>query len=358
MKKDYYSILNVGKSFTEDELKKNYKKLCLKYHPDRQAGKSDAEKKECEEKFKDIQEAYECLSDPNKRAHYDQFGTMDGYGQGWSAGADMFEHFSSFFEDFPGFGNMFGGFRNQQHNSGPEPGQNMRMQVGIDIEEILNGGEKTIKYDREIRCKECHGTGGKGVEKCSHCNGTGMITTVQKSGFGIIQHSRPCNYCGGTGKTIKHKCDKCNGDGLISQSNEVKITIPKGCRNGHTIVIQGAGCESKNEGAPNGDLQIILLHQYDTNKYLVQGNTIYEKLDIPYYTAILGKEMHLSLPNGKKIKLNIKQGTQDEANLYGTNVNGYDYRYIINVTTPEKPTKKELEILDKVRNLYENYSPF
>lgn len=354
-KKDYYKILDVDKNFTEDQLKKNYKKLCLKYHPDRLAGKSEEEKKAAEEKFKDIQEAYECLSDADKRAHYDRFGSMDNYGQGWSAGADMFSHFSSFFDDFdfPGFGNMFGGMgghhQYNQYNRGPEPGQNLRIQIGINLKEILDGGEKTIKYTRNVRCNTCGGSGGTGVETCPHCHGTGMITTTQRSGFGIIQNTRPCNYCNGTGKIIKNKCKACNGEGLVKHENTIKVKIPRGCKNGQTTVISGAGCESKTSGVPSGDLQVIFLHQYDNNRYLVQGNIIYEKIEIPYYDAILGKQLHLTIPNGHKIDLTIKPYTQNEDNVYGDTVNGYEYRYIVIVSMPKKINNEEKKLLEKIR---------
>ena len=352
MNKDYYSILEVGKDYTEEQLKKNYKRLCLKYHPDRQAGKSEEEKKQCEEKFKDVQEAYECLSDPNKRAHYDRFGSMEGYGQGWSAGADMFEQFGSFFEDFniPGFDNFFGHRKQRNTYRGPIPGETLRMQVGVSIKEILDGGEKTLKYSRKVRCSSCNGTGGEDIDTCPYCHGTGMITTQQRSGWGIVQHSRPCNYCGGTGQTVKHKCNKCNGEGFVTDESTVTIHVPKGCKNGELVELSGKGNESKEKGAPNGDLQIILLHQYDQEKYLVQGNIIYEKLDVPYYDAILGKELELKTPNDKTIKLKLHAGTQDEDNVYGGNVNGYEYRYIISVTTPKTVNKSERKLLEKIRN--------
>lgn len=353
MTKDYYKILGVDKNFTEDDLKKQYKKMCLKYHPDRQAGKSDEEKKKAEENFKDVQEAYECLSDANKRAHYDRYGSMDNYGQGWSGGADMFSHFSSFFDDFDlgGFGNFFGGGGRprQQQQRGPEPGQSLRIQVGIGIKEILDGGSKTFKYNRNVRCTDCNGTGGTGVETCPHCHGTGMITEIHRTGFGMVQNSHPCNHCDATGKIIKNKCKKCHGEGLISKENSVTINIPKGCQNGHTLVISGAGCESKTPGAPSGDLQVILLHQYDKNKYLVQGRTIYEKLDVPYYDAIIGKEMKTTIPNGKVINLKLKECTQNEANIYGATINGYEYRYIINVIMPTSINKEERKLLEKIR---------
>lgn len=351
MAKDYYKILGVNKNFTEDDLKKQYKKMCLKYHPDRQAGKSDDEKKKAEENFKDVQEAYECLSDANKRAHYDRYGSMDNYGQGWSGGADMFSQFGSFFDDFdfPGFGGMFGGQRQQQRQRGPEPGQSLRIQVGINIKEILDGGEKKLKYTRNVRCSSCGGSGGTGVETCPHCHGTGMITTTQRTGFGIVQNSRPCNYCGGTGQTIKNRCHKCNGEGFVKQETTVTINIPRGCKNGQTTIISGGGSDSKTSGAPSGDLQVIFLHQYDKNKYLVQGNIIYEKIEIPYYDAILGKTMNLTAPNGHKIDLVIKPCTQDEDNLYGDTIHGYEYRYIIAVTLPKKTSRKERELLEKIR---------
>ena len=352
MTKDYYKILGVDKNFTEDDLKKQYKKMCLEYHPDRQAGKSADEKKKAEENFKDVQEAYECLSDVNKRAHYDRYGSMDNYGQGWSGGADMFSHFSSFFDDFDlgGFGSFFGGGgRPHQQQRGPEPGQSLRIQVGVNIKDILDGGEKTFKYSRNVRCSSCNGTGGTGVDTCPHCHGTGMITTTQRSGFGIIQNTRPCNHCGGSGKIIKNKCSKCNGEGLVKQENVITVNIPKGCYNGQTIIVNGAGSDSQTQGAPSGDLQVILIHQYDKNKYMVHGKTIYEKIDTPYYDAILGKEMKLIVPNGRKIDLTLKPCTQDEDNVYGDVINGYEYRYIINVTTPNKIDKEERKLLEKIR---------
>lgn len=352
MAKDYYKILGVEKNFTEDQLKKAYKKMCLKYHPDRQFGKSDDEKKKAEERFKDVQEAYECLSDANKKAHYDRYGNMDNYGQGWSGGADMFSHFSSFFDDFDfsGFGNFFGGSgQRHQQQRGPEPGQSLRIQVGVGIKEILDGGEKTFKYSRNVRCTECNGTGGTGVDTCPHCHGTGMVTTVQQSGFGIIQQSRPCNHCGGSGKIIKNKCKTCHGEGLVKKENTVTINIPKGCKNGQTVIVNGGGCESKSVGAPCGDLQVILIHQYDTNKYLVDGKTIYEKIDVQYYDAILGAEMKLTAPNGRKIDLTLTPCTQDEDNIYGDMINGYEYRYIINIIMPESINKEERKLLEKIR---------
>ena len=354
MKKDYYKILEVDKNFTEDQLKKNYKKLCLKYHPDRLAGKSEEEKKAAEEKFKDIQEAYECLSDADKRAHYDRFGSMDNYGQGWSAGADMFSHFSDFFSDFDfpgfggGFGNMFGGNR-RAYQRGPEPGQSLRMQISVDIKTILDGGEKTFKFSRRVRCKSCNGEGGTGITTCPYCKGTGMMTTVRQSGFGIIQQSSPCTHCNGTGKTMQHKCGDCGGTGFKSVEETVTVKIPKHVENGHVEVLYGKGCESKDRNGKTGDLQVIMLHAYDTNKYIVQGNIVYEKIDVPYYDAILGVTLHRTAPNGQKITLAIPQCSHDGDNIFAGKVSGFDYRFILSVSLPKSITKDERKLLEKLR---------
>lgn len=355
MKKDYYNILGVDKNFNEEQLKKAYKKQCLKYHPDRQSSKSDDERKKAEEMFKDVQEAYECLSDSDKRAHYDRFGTMDNYGQGWSGGADMFSHFSSFFDDF-NFGDGFGSFFNRggrQSKRGPEPGANLRIQVGVSLKELLDGGEKKFKYNRNVRCDSCHGTGGTGVETCPHCHGTGMITTTQRSGFGIIQNSRPCNHCNGTGQIIKNRCSKCHGEGLISKENVITVNIPQGCQNGYSVNISGAGCESKDSGGMTGDLQVIFIHNYDKNRFAIQGRTIYERIDIPYFDAILGCEKQLKTPNDRTIRLRLKECSQDGDNIYGDTINGFEYRYIISVSLPKNTSKKEREHLEKIRKIWQ-----
>ena len=147
----------------------------------------------------------------------------------------------------------------------------------------------------------------------------------------------------------RRKCKKCNGEGLVKKENTITINIPKGCKNGQTVIVNGGGCESKSTAAPSGDLQVILIHQYDKNKYLVQGKTIYEKIDVPYYDAILGKEMKLTTPNGKTINFTLKPCTQDEDNVYRDTINGYEYRYIINVTMPSNINKEERKSLEKIR---------
>lgn len=356
MAKNYYDILNVNNNFTEDELKKAYKKACLKYHPDRLAGKSDEEKKQAEEKFKDIQEAYECLSDPQKRAHYDRFGSMDGFGQGWSGGAD-FGNFNTFFDnfDFGGFADIFGGGNRKQRQTN-KPGQSIKININVDIKDILTGSTKKYKYNRNVRCTSCGGTGGTGVDTCSYCNGTGMITTVQQSGFGIIQNSRPCTHCNGTGKVIKNKCSHCSGNGFVQQSEEIQINIPKFVPNMYTMKIQGKGCEAKSKSMPNGDLIVTFLYNYDSTRYAIDGSTgaVYERIAVSYYDCLLGATLKRTLPNGEVVTVTIPEGSDDSTQVKIKNhgLRNGDYIFIISPFMPKTISKEEKKLLEKIRKLH------
>ena len=297
MNKDLYEILGLSKGASNEEIKKAYKRLALRYHPDRQGGKSDKEKKEAEEKFKDIGFAYSILSDPEKKQRYDQFGITDDQ-QGMSGGFDpseIFKHFMggmfSGMDDDDGFGSFFGR-RHRSQNNGPQKGQSIHMQIPVSIEEICNGVHRDIEYDIQGKCSSCHGTGGDGVETCSYCHGTGMITETRQMGFSIIQNSHPCQYCGGTGKTIKHKCSKCNGTGLETKTIKLHVDINGGFENGYQQMFNGKGYESK-DGGQNGDLLLELVYKYDTSKYSIQGNNIYEIIEVPYYDCILGCYMNV-----------------------------------------------------------------
>lgn len=355
MAKDYYKILGVDKNFDEETLKKAYKKACLKYHPDRQAGKSDDEKKKAEENFKDVQEAYECLSDTDKRSYYDRNGSMDGYGQGWSGGADMFSHFSSFFDDFdfPGFGGMFGG--NSRQQQGPKPGQNLKITVPVNIKEIMMGGKRNFKFNRNVRCKDCNGNGGSGIETCSHCHGTGMITEIHRSGFGMIQNSRPCQYCGGTGKMVKNVCHTCNGSGFVQKQEEVEITIPVGVNNGGTTQVIGKGCEAKSSSASNGNLIIQFIYDIDENKYAVsRDGTIYEKISVPYYDCILGNTIKRTLPTGQSVDVKIPKGTNmgTQVNIKYKGIRNADYIFVVEPFMPSILNKDEQKLLEKIQKLH------
>lgn len=355
--KDLYEILGLSRDASESDIKRAYRKLAMQYHPDRQANKSDEEKKEAEEKFKEVSFAYSLLSDPEKKQRYDQFGITDDQQQ-MSGGFDpseIFKHFMGGFGSFFGndddndpFGSFFGGGR-QRQNRGPQRGQSIRMQIPVSIEEICLGVHRNIEYDIQAKCSKCNGTGGEGVETCSHCHGTGMITETQHMGFSIIQNSHPCQYCGGTGKTIKHKCSKCNGSGLERKTVNIKVDLAPGIDNGYQQMFTGKGYESK-DGGQNGDLLLEFIYQYDTSKYSIQGNNIYEIINIPYYDCIIGCEKEVILPNKEKIKIKVPEYSKDNTLI---NTNKYfgskGYYYVVKVKMPTYIKSKEKDLLKQIQ---------
>ena len=358
MNKDLYKILGLSKGASDNDIKRAYRKLALKYHPDRQGGKSDAEKKEAEENFKEVSWAYDILSNPEKKQRYDQFGITDDQQQQMGGGFDASEIFKHF---MGGFGSMFGedddnpfssffsGGR-RRHQNKPSRGQSIRMQIPVSIDEILNGVHRDIKYDIKVRCDKCHGVGGDGVDSCPHCHGTGMITEVQRTGFGMIQNSHPCQYCGGTGQVIKNKCTNCGGTGFKTKEVTLRIDCQPGFENGYQMMFNGKGYESKSASQQNGDLLIELVYQFDTNKFVIQGNAIYEIVEIPYYDCILGKELEYVLPNGDRVKVKIPEYTKDKTPIdlkkrYGS----IKYYIVVSVKMPSYIRKSEKELLENIR---------
>lgn len=363
--RDPYKILGVDRNASEDDLRKAYRKGALKWHPDRQAGKTDQEKKEAEEKFKDLAWAWSILGDPKKKQQYDQFGItgdeqpgMSG-GGGFSSGFDPREIFKNFMNGF-GFSDdeddgPFAGFFNRRHRRSsqrqqPQPGQSIQMNIPVSIEEIMNGIDKDIKYDIQARCSYCHGTGGDGIETCSHCNGTGMLTKTQRTPFGMIQNSSPCPYCNGTGKMIKHVCQHCNGTGFETKEMKLHVKISKGIENGHQEFYQGKGYEAKDKSQENGDLLLNFVHNYDTSKYSIQGNTLFELVDIPYYDCILGKEMTYNVANGDKVRVKIPEYCQDKQPIETSlRFGSLRYAIVVNVKMPTYIRSKEKELLKKIQ---------
>lgn len=365
--KDLYEILGLSRDASENDIKKAYKRLALRYHPDRQGGKSDKEKKDAEEKFKEISFAYSILSDSEKKQKYDQYGITDDQqmGAGFDA-SDIFKHFMGGFSNFFGnddddndpFSNFFG--RRKQRSSEPTQGQSIRLRIGVSIEEIMNGVNKDVEYDIEVRCDSCKGTGGDGIETCQYCHGTGMITETHQHGFSIIQNSHPCQYCGGKGQTIKNKCKSCNGKGLKTKTVKQHIKVAAGFENGYQTLIKGAGYQSKNANYPNGDLLIELIYNVDETKYIIRGKDVYEKISVPYYDCIIGKEIERTLPNGKKVKIKIqeysKEGTQVVSSGNGLG-QGYsfqgkgNYIFIVSVKMPGYIKKEERELLQKLQKI-------
>ena len=347
--KDLYEILGIDRNASDNEIKRSYKKLAMKYHPDRPGGD--------EEKFKEVSFAYSILSDPEKKQRYDQFGITDDQQQmnGGFDASEIFKHFmggfgSMFGEDDNPFGSFFGGRNRSQQSRGPQKGQSIRMQVPVSIDEILNGIHRDIKYDIDVRCSKCNGTGGDGVETCPHCHGTGMITETQRSGFTIFQSSHPCQYCGGTGQIIKNKCKECNGTGFKRKEVSISVNIPGGFDNGYQQLYKGKGYEAKYAGHENGDLLLEFYYQVDTNKFAIDSSTIYEFISIPYYDCILGKEFEHTLPNGDKVKVKIPQYTQDKTVIdtykrYGN----HKYCLYVTVKMPTYIRKTEKELLEQIK---------
>ena len=336
MERNYYDILGVDRNASEAEIKKAFKKLSLKYHPDRNPGD-----KEAEQKFKEINSAYQCLSDHDKRTHYDMFGTDDD--NGMDAGdpfANMYNMFSHGFRNFGGFG----GFGRQR--SAKTPGESLRIAVTLSLEEIYKGGEKTIKYWRDVKCPECDGQGGTGIETCPYCHGTGMITKTTQNGFITRTESYPCNHCHGTGKIVKEKCSKCNGTGFDKVQEEIKIKFGSFIQDGAAQIYSGRGSDSNN-GGPSGDLYIIFNYSSSIPKNIkIAGNQIFQLVDIPYYDAILGCEYDINLPDGTKQKVKIPECSNNN-DVVRVNSN---YRCVINLKMPTKLSSKEKEILKKLRS--------
>lgn len=337
MSKNYYDILEINNNASDAEIKKAFKKLSIKWHPDKWANKSEKEKKEAEEKFKDINEAYQVLSDPQKKSNYDRFGSADGP-QGFGGGG---------FNPFDIFGG-FGGFGHRHR--GPEPGRTLQYNIDLNIEEIFNGVTRKIKYTRLKRCSTCNGDGGTGVKTCPHCNGTGMITRTQRNGFSIIQNTSPCPHCNATGKTVEHTCKDCGGKCLTESIETIEVVVPPCKAHGSTITFSKMGYDSKDKHGQTGDLHFIVNYNIDKNKYAINGRDVYELIEIPYYDCILGKEITRKLPSGKEVTFNIPECCQHEQQikLNGYGLNGGKYIFIVKVIMPTKLTDKEKEILSNI----------
>ncbi|NLW24086.1 MAG: molecular chaperone DnaJ [Clostridia bacterium] len=346
-KRDYYEVLGVSRDSSEDDIKKAYRKLARKYHPDVNPGD-----KEAEEKFKEINEAYEVLSDPEKRARYDQFGHAgfdnNGFGGAGFGGHD-FGGFSDIFDMF--FGSAFGG----QTRRGPRKGADVRYELTIEFEEAAFGTTKTITIPRWESCSACHGTGArKGTQPvtCPRCKGTGQIAHTQRTPLGHFQSIRTCPECQGEGKVIKDPCPQCRGKGKIRRNRKVEIKVPAGVDTGSRLRMSGEG-EAGELGGPPGDLYIII--NVKPHKYFVrQGDDIYLEQPISFVQAALGGEIEIPTLEGK-VKFKLPEGVQTDTifRLKGKgiqNVQGYgkgDQHVKVKVVTPRNLTKEQKELLKK-----------
>ena len=360
-KRDYYDVLGVSKSATEDEIKKAYRKLAMKYHPDVNHDPG------AEDKFKEINEAYEVLSDQEKRARYDQFGHagvdgsfgQGGFQDGFSDFGDLNDIFGSFFGG-SGFG--FGGSSRRSSNQ-PRQGQDRYMQMRISFMDAIFGKTETISLEVDEQCPHCHGSGAEtpgDVQTCPTCHGSGYVMTQQRSMFGVIQQQSVCPDCHGTGKKVSRACHQCHGKGYEHKRVKLDIKIPAGISTGQQIRIAGKG-ERGSNGGPNGDLYIeIIVQAHSTFKR--EGNDIYIQIPISALDATIGTSVQVPTVYGD-VELKIPEGTQPNTKfrVKGKGVKtsrGTGDEFVeVQIEIPRKLTRKERELYEQLRH-GQKESPF
>jgi len=365
-KRDYYEVLGVSKAATDEELKKSYRKLALKYHPDR-----NPDDKESEEKFKEAAEAYEVLSNKDKKAKYDQFGHAGVDGQGFGGGGqnmNMDDIFSMFGDIFGGFGGggFGGGFGGQRSRGGRRvnKGSSLRIKVKLTLEDIEKGVEKKIKVNKYVTCDTCHGSGAKAgsdTTTCTQCHGSGYITQVQRTILGNMQTQAVCPSCSGEGKIIKDKCPSCHGDGIVKKEEVITINIPAGVADGMQISFSGLGNAGVRNGV-NGDL-IVSVEELPHEDFERDGNNVCHQTYITVSDAILGTTIEVPTLGGKA-KFKIEQGMSSGKvyRLRGKglpDVNGYgrgDILVRVDVWIPKSYSKEEKKMLETLQQS-KNFEP-
>lgn len=359
-KRDYYEVLGVSKTATDEELKKAYRRLAKKYHPDA----NPDNKEEAEKNFKEVNEAYEVLSDAQKRRMYDQFGHEGpaGFGGG-NPGGGYYSYSTSGFSGFDDFdlGDIFstifgGGSRagSRRNNNGPIKGADLRYNMEITFEEAFLGVEREITITRDEPCTTCSGSGAKpgtSSETCKVCGGSGQVRQVQNTILGQMQTTKTCSNCHGTGKVIKEVCDNCKGKGTVRKQAKIKVKIPAGIDNEQSIVLRGEG-EPGMRGGAKGDLYIVVRirkHSIFTRK----GTTVYCNVPITFTQATLGAELEIPMVNGTKEKFRIPEGTQSGTTftIKGkgfkniNTLNNGDYVFTVNVQIPRRLSKEQRDLL-------------
>ena len=349
-KRDYYEVLGVDKNADDATLKKAYRALAKKYHPDMNPGDAEAEKK-----FKEASEAYAVLSDPEKRRQYDQFGhaAFEGGGAGGFGGFDFNSaDFGDIFGDI--FGDFFGGGRRRGANNGPMKGANIRTSVRITFEEAVFGVSKEIELTLKDECATCHGTGAKpgtSPETCTKCGGKGQVVFTQQSFFGTVRNVQSCPECNGTGKVIKEKCADCHGTGYIANRKKIQVSIPAGIDNGQSVRIRDKG-EPGTNGGPRGDLLVeVIVARHPI--FQRQDYNIFSTVPISFAVAALGGDVVVDTVDGKVI-YEVKPGTQTDTkvrlkgkgvpSLRNKEVRGDHYVTLV-VQTPEKLSGEAKELL-------------
>jgi len=362
-KRDYYEVLEVPKTASAEEIKKAYRKKAIQYHPDKNPGD-----KEAEEKFKEAAEAYEVLSDPQKRQRYDQYGHagmngMGGFSGGGMSMEDIFTHFGDIFSG-AGFdlGDFFGG-GSGRGSRGPRVrrGSDLRGRVSLTLEEIATGCEKKIKVRRLVECKDCHGTGSADgtTETCPTCKGSGRVTRAQRGIFGMMQMQTECETCGGEGRIIKNKCPKCGGQGVVRDEDIITVTIPAGVAGGMQLTVPGKGNAAPHGGMP-GDL-LVLIEEEEHKDFIRQESDLIYNLLLDMPTAVLGGQVQIPTLTGD-VKITITPGTQPGKVLrmrgkglpridqYGRNYGTGDLLINVGVYIPEKLSNDERKLIEKLQD--------
>lgn len=351
-RKDYYKILGVEKTASDDEIKKAYRKLAMKWHPDKHTNDSEADKKKAEEMFKDIAEAYEVLSNPTEREKYDN--PQSDFTFGGFSGGNPFDMFSGFGNPFADIFSMFGGQQPQEDNT---VGSTLKVSLQVSLEDIYNGTLKKIRFKRNEFCEECNGSGlGKNgsIRSCPTCGGTGFINNLGRG----IRTMYSCDKCHGTGKIIQNPCKKCNGVGLFLATKEIEIEIPKGVANGARLVYENEGSQSKVKGGKSGDL-FVFIQQKEHPVFERDANNLYCEISVPVITAMVGGNVNIQTIDGKTLSVKIPQGCNNDQKMrlvgkgmpiYNTNDKYGDLYGIVNIKLPTKITDEEKKVLEGLKD--------
>jgi molecular chaperone DnaJ len=305
-KRDFYEVLGIERSASEDEIKKAYRKIAFQHHPDRNPGDPSAEAK-----FKEATEAYEALRDPQKRARYDQFGHA---GVGGAAGAPDFSGFDladalrAFMRDFGGdaggFGDIFGVGGGAQ--AGPQRGDDLQVRIRLTLEEVATGVEKKLRVKHQVACETCHGKGGAGETTCTQCQGRGQVRRVQQTFFGQFVNVAPCSRCRGAGKIVRDPCKVCGGDGIVAATETISVKVPPGVAEGNFIPLRGMG-DAGPRGGPKGDL-LVLIEEKEHDVFERHGNDLHLELPVSFSTLALGGKVEVPTLDGTTA-LDVSSGT-------------------------------------------------